>query len=65
MKIYACYTIKCKRTLKSKIQWSIKGGGGGKGEGTPPGGQALGAHQHYFCSHLKPRFKQKFRPKHA
>jgi len=28
-----------------------------------PGAQALGAHQHTFCSHLKTRFKQKFRPK--
>jgi len=40
-----------------------------KGEGTSggkrPGAQALGAHQHTFCSHLKTRFKQKFRPKYA
>jgi len=32
---------------------------------TRPGEQALGAHQHTFCSHLKTRFKQKFRPKYA
>jgi len=25
----------------------------------------VGAHQHTFCSHLKTRFKQKFRPKYA
>jgi len=25
----------------------------------------LGAHPHIFCSHLKTRFKQKFRPTYA
>jgi len=39
--------------------------GEGASEGTRPGAQALGAHQHTFCSHFKTRFKQKFRPKYA
>jgi len=42
---------------------------GGAREGasgdTHPGAQALGAHQHTFCCHLKTCFKQKFRPKYA
>jgi len=38
---------------------------GGASGGTRPGAQALGAHQHAFCSHLKTRFKQKFRSKYA
>jgi len=33
--------------------------------GTRSGAQALGVYQHAFCSHLKPCFKQKFRPKYA
>jgi len=41
------------------------GGGGGASRGTRPGAQALGAHQHTFCSHLKTRFKQKIRLEHA
>jgi len=32
---------------------------------TRPGAQALGAHQHTFCSHLKMHFKQKFRQTYA
>jgi len=39
-------------------------GGGGKW-GTRLGAQALEAHQHAFCTHLKTRFKQKFIPKYA
>jgi len=39
--------------------------GGGVNWGTCPGAQALGAHQHTFCSYLETRFKQKFRPKYA
>jgi len=31
------------------VQWRSKGASGG----TRPGAQALGAHQHAFCSHLK------------
>jgi len=31
----------------------------GASGGTRPGAQALGAHQHTFCSHSKTRFKQK------
>jgi len=37
----------------------------GASGGTRSGAQALGAHQHTFCSYLEMRFKQKFRPKHA
>jgi len=37
----------------------------GASGGTHPGAQALGAHQHTFCSHLKSHFKQKFRQKYA
>jgi len=38
----------------------------GASGGTCPGVQALGAHQHAFCSNLKTRFiKQKFRPNYA
>jgi len=29
------------------------------------GREALGAHKHTFCSHLKTHFKQKFIPKYA
>jgi len=32
------------------------GGGGGASEGTRPGAQALGVHQHSFCSHSITRF---------
>jgi len=35
----------------------------GASGGTRPGAQALGAHQHTFCKHLKTRFKQIFIPK--
>jgi len=34
----------------------------GVARGGPLGAQALGAHQHAFCSHLNTRFEQKFRP---
>jgi len=39
--------------------------GGGASGGTRPGAQALGAHQHSFCSPLKTRFKHKFRSNYA
>jgi len=42
-------------------QWCIIEGGGRASGGTRLGAQALGALQHAFCSHLKTRFKQKFR----
>jgi len=38
-------------------RWRSKGGMWG----TRPGAQALGAHQHTFCSRLKTRVKQKLR----
>jgi len=46
----------------NKGRTRVKGSGVASG-GTCPGAQALGAHRHTFCSHLKTRFEQKFRPK--
>jgi len=48
------------RDQNKRGHWRSKGGASG---GTRPDTQALGAHQHTFCSHLKTHFKQKFRPK--
>jgi len=45
--------------VASRLSSSIASGG------TRLGAQVLGTHQHTFCSHLKTRFKQKFRPNHA
>jgi len=42
------------------LQWRSKGE-----QVARPGAQALGAHQHAFCSHLNTRFEQKFRPKYT
>jgi len=46
-------------------QWRSKGQVGGTSGSTRLVAQALGAHQHPFCSHLKTRFKQKFTTKNA
>jgi len=56
------------RTLTYNHPWYTQwrsNGGGGASRGTHPGAQALGAHQHTFCSHLKTRLKQKFIPKYC
>jgi len=49
----------------SSVVLSQYGVARGRASGGSALGRTLGAHQHAFCSHLKARFKQKFRPKYT
>jgi len=57
------YGLDRKRTWKRGIYSGVAKGGGKWGYA--PRGAGLGAHQHTFFSHLRTRFKQKFRAKYA
>jgi len=51
--------------IELKTSGIARRGKWGHALGAGLGAQALGAHQHVLCSHLKTHFKQKFRPNYA
>jgi len=54
------YSQSTEIVTQKQEQWRSNEQRGGASGGTCPIAQALGTHQHTFCSHLKMRFKQKF-----